>query len=326
MNMEKIPLIIDCDPGHDDALALILALASEKLDVLAVTPVAGNQTLDKTAENARKILTFLDKRPPVARGAAKPLVRELKTAGEVHGESGLDGPALPDADFDFSSETAWDLQRRLINASLKPVTIAAVGPLTNIAILLTTFPEVKQNIECISIMGGGLNNGNSTPTAEFNILVDPEAAHIVFSSGVPIVMCGLDVTEKAFVYPKEVEQLRKTEKRVAVLAAELMSFYMKYHLSLGFPGCHIHDPCAIAYLIAPEMFKTENLFVTVETSGRYTTGMTIADRRFNPLGHLQADGKNALLPNLTKPNVRVCLDVDREALLRMLEKSCLAYG
>ncbi len=325
MSENKTPIIIDCDPGHDDAIALIIALASEKLDVLAVTCVAGNQTLDKTSNNARKILTFLEKRIPVAMGADKPLIRALKTAGEVHGTTGLDGPDLKDADFEVESESAWELQKRIILESTKRVTIVAVGPLTNIAILLKAFPQIHKKIEQIVIMGGGLNNGNTTATAEFNILVDPEAAHIVFNSGIPMVMCGLDITEKSYVTADEVENYRKNGKKVGILVSELMSFYSKYNLALGLPGGHIHDACAVAYLIQPEMFKTEDMYVTVETEGRYTTGMTIADRRFNPCTQIKNDPSSALVNNATKPNVKVCVDIDRQALLDLLMQSCIAY-
>ncbi len=326
MSKERIPIIIDCDPGHDDAIALVIALASEKLDVLAVTCVAGNQTLDKTSNNARRILTFLEKRVPVAKGADRPLIRTLRTAGEVHGTTGLDGPDLKDADFDYEKETAWELQKRLIMESKTKVTLVAVGPLTNIATLLRAFPYVKENIEKIVIMGGGLNNGNTTPTAEFNILVDPEAAHIVFNAGIPLVMCGLDITEKSFIMANEVEHLRKNCKRTGIFVAELMSFYSKYNIALGFPGGHVHDACAIAYLIQPEMFKTEDLYVTVETEGRYTTGMTIADRRFNPKKQIEQSPNSALVQGATKPNVTVCMDIDRKALFDLLEQSCLSYG
>ncbi len=326
MDKEKVPIIIDCDPGHDDAIALVIALASERLDVLAVTCVAGNQTLDKTANNARKVLTFLERRVPVAKGADRPLIRTLRTAGEVHGTTGLDGPELEEADFDYEKETAWELQRRLILESETKVTVVAVGPLTNIATLLRAFPYVKEKIEKIVIMGGGLNNGNTTPMAEFNILVDPEAAHIVFNAGIPLVMCGLDITEKSFIMPDEVEYLRKNCKRTGTFVAELMSFYSKYNIALGFPGGHVHDACAIAYLIQPEMFKTEDMYVTVETEGRYTTGMTVADRRFNPKTQIENNPSAALVPRAKEPNVRVCMDIDRKALIELLEQSCISYG
>ncbi len=322
----KVPIIIDCDPGHDDAIALVIALASEKLDVLAVTCVAGNQTLDKTSNNARRILTFLEKRVPVAKGAESPLIRELMTAGEVHGETGLDGPDLRDADFECESETAWELQKRLIMQSSTPVTLVAIGPLTNIATLLKAYPYVKDAIEKIVIMGGGLNNGNVTPTAEFNIFVDPEAAHIVFNAGIPLVMCGLDVTEKSFVTPAEAECLRKEGKRVGTFVSELMGFYSKHNIALGFPGGHVHDACTIAYLLHPEMFTTDDMYVTVETEGRYTLGMTVADRRFNTQAQVEKYPDSNLTPRSLKPNVTVCLDVDRLALLQLLKKSCVSYG
>ncbi len=325
MSTKKTPIIIDCDPGCDDALALILAFASEKLDVLAVTCVAGNQTLDKTSENARKVITFLDKKVPVALGATKPLLRELSTAGEVHGETGLDGPKLPEPNFDFENEPAWELQRNIILKSKEPVTIVAVGPLTNIATLLTAYPEVKHNIERICIMGGGIKNGNITATAEFNMYVDPEAGHIVFNAGIPMVMCGLDITEKAYITKEQIEELRSTNKKVAIFAAELLSFYIQFHLNMGFEGCHVHDACVIAYLLHPEFFKTEDMFVTVETEGRYTRGMTVADRRHNVEGHVSANPSSGVI-NQLRPNVTVCTKIDRIALYDFLKESCVSYG
>ncbi len=326
MDCEKIPIIIDCDPGHDDAIALIIALASDKLDVLAVTCVAGNQTLDKTSSNARKVLTFLEKRVPVARGAASPLIRKLHTAGEVHGETGLDGSGLEEADFDCEQENACELQKKIIMESKKPVTIVAVGPLTNIAILLKAFPYVKEKIEKICIMGGGINYGNVTATAEFNIYVDPEAARIVFNAGIPLVMCGLDVTEKSYVTPEEAEKIGKNGKKAGALVSRLVNFYSKYNLSLGYPGAHMHDACAVAYLIKPEMFKTEDMYVTVETEGAYTTGMTVADRRFNTKTQITEYPESNILDNAVEPNATVCFDIDRKALIDLLEQSCINYG
>ncbi|MBK0367218.1 pyrimidine-specific ribonucleoside hydrolase RihA [Salmonella enterica] len=193
-----LPIIIDCDPGHDDAIALVLALASPELEVKAITSSAGNQTPEKTLHNVLRMLTLL-KRPdiPVAGGAVKPLMRELIIADNVHGESGLDGPALPEPSFAPQSGTAVELMAKTLRESAQPVTIVSTGPQTNVALLLNSHPELHTKIARIVIMGGAMALGNWTPAAEFNIYVDPEAAEIVFQSGIPVVMAGLDVTHKA---------------------------------------------------------------------------------------------------------------------------------
>ncbi|HBL8930507.1 TPA: nucleoside hydrolase, partial [Enterobacter hormaechei] len=191
------PIILDCDPGHDDAIALVLALASPELDVKAITSSAGNQTPDKTLRNVLRMLTLLKRTDiPVAGGAVKPLMRELIIADNVHGESGLDGPALPEPDFAPQNCTAVELMAKVLRESAEPVTLVATGPQTNVALLLNSHPELHSNIARIVIMGGAMGLGNWTPAAEFNIFVDPEAAEIVFQSGLPIVMAGLDVTHR----------------------------------------------------------------------------------------------------------------------------------
>jgi pyrimidine-specific ribonucleoside hydrolase len=309
--MKKIPVIIDCDPGHDDALALILAFASEKLDVRAVTVTAGNQTLTKTLRNAKRVLSYIGVAPPLAAGADKPMFRELEVAADIHGESGLDGPVIPETGYETENVPAVDLLRRVILESPEPVTLIPTGPLTNIAVLFTAYPEVKKNIKRISLMGGSLQAGNWSPVAEFNILVDPEAADIVFSSGLPITMCGLDVTHKAIITREEIEALRSLGGKVPVLAAEMLDFYFEAHIRQGFSGAPLHDPCAVLWVIAPEIFTTRPYRVSIETRGKYTTGMTVADRR--PWAE-------------AAPNVDVCLDVDRSAVIRLLTEACKSYG
>ncbi|GHV76920.1 pyrimidine-specific ribonucleoside hydrolase RihA [Spirochaetia bacterium] len=309
--MKKIPVIIDCDPGHDDALALILAFASEKLEVKAVTVTGGNQTLAKTLRNAKRILSYIGKRPPLGAGVDKPMFRELETAPEVHGDSGLDGPSLPDTDYREEPIPAVDLMRKIILESPEPVTLIPTGPLTNVGILFTAYPEVKRNIARISLMGGSIaEGGNWSPAAEFNILVDPEAADIVYTSGVPITMSGLDVTHKAMILPAEIETLRKLGGKVPVLAAELLDFFSKYDRSLGFKGAPLHDPCAVACLIAPALFTTRDFHVAIETRGKYTSGMTLADLRFW---------------TKEKPNVTANMDVNREGFIKLFMDACDSY-
>lgn len=300
--MKRI-VVFDCDPGHDDAIALLLAFSSDKLDVRAVTVSAGNQTLEKTLRNAKRIVSLAGASPRIARGAEHPLNRDLIVAPSVHGDSGLDGPEIPDADIAEEEYGAVELLYREIMGAGRQVTVVATGPLTNIAALFLAHPEVKAHIEVLSIMGGAVCGGNWTPAAEFNILVDPEAADIVFRSGVPIVMSGLDVTHKAMVLPEEVEILRAMGGRVPVITAELLDFFWKFHKAQGFAGCPIHDACAVAYLIAPELFTTVEYHIDIETQGLYTTGATVADI-------MGVTGK--------APNAKACMDIDRQGFFRLL--------
>ncbi|MGR1222538.1 pyrimidine-specific ribonucleoside hydrolase RihA [Aeromonas veronii] len=276
-----LPVILDCDPGHDDAIALILALASPELKVLAVTTSAGNQTPDKTLNNALRILTLLGRDDiPVAAGAPKPLARELIIADNVHGESGLDGPKLPDPAFAPQGMTGIELMAKYLRESLEPVTLVPTGPLTNIALLLAAHPELKPRIARIVLMGGAAGAGNWTPAAEFNIYVDPEAADMVFKSGIPITMCGLDVTHEAQVMDEDIERVRAITNPVAQCVAGLLDFFMIYHRDpkWGFAGAPLHDPCTIAWLLAPELFHGVECRVDIETRGEHTVGMTVVDR------------------------------------------------
>ncbi|MGU5844438.1 pyrimidine-specific ribonucleoside hydrolase RihA [Aeromonas hydrophila] len=276
-----LPAILDCDPGHDDAIALILALASPELKVLAVTTSAGNQTPDKTLNNALRILTLLGRDDiPVAAGAPKPLARELIIADNVHGESGLDGPKLPDPAFAPVAMTALELMAKCLRESPEPVTLVPTGPLTNIALLLAAHPELKSKIARIVLMGGAAGPGNWTPAAEFNIYVDPEAADMVFKSGLPITMCGLDVTHEAQVMDEDIERVRAITNPVAQCVAGLLDFFMIYHRDpkWGFAGAPLHDPCTIAWLLAPALFHGVECRVDIETGGTHTSGMTVVDR------------------------------------------------
>ncbi|MGL4885298.1 MAG: pyrimidine-specific ribonucleoside hydrolase RihA [Aeromonas veronii] len=276
-----LPVILDCDPGHDDAIALILALASPELKVLAVTTSAGNQTPDKTLNNTLRILTLLGRDDiPVAAGAPKPLARELIIADNVHGESGLDGPKLPDPAFAPQAMTGLELMAKCLRESLEPVTLVPTGPLTNIALLLAAHPELKPKIARIVLMGGAAGAGNWTPAAEFNIYVDPEAADMVFKSGIPITMCGLDVTHEAQVMDEDIERVRVITNPVAQCVAGLLDFFMIYHRDpkWGFAGAPLHDPCTIAWLLAPGLFHGVECRVDIETWGEHTVGMTVVDR------------------------------------------------
>lgn len=308
------PIILDCDPGHDDAIALILACASPSLDIKAVTTSAGNQTPDKTLNNALRILTLLGRSDiPVAGGALKPLTRDLIIADNVHGESGLDGPELPDPGFEPVKEHAIELMARILRESDKPVTLVPTGPLTNIALLLATHRELADKIERIVLMGGGAETGNWSPAAEFNIYVDPQAADVVFRSGIPITMCGLDVTHRALIMNRDIERIRGIGNSVSDVVADLLDFFMIYHRDPKWelPGAPLHDPCTIAWLLNPELFTTQDCWVGIETEGKYTQGMTVVDR-------YQLSGQPA--------NATVLFDVDREGFVDLLTKSLRYYG
>lgn len=280
--MDKRKIIIDCDPGHDDALAILWALALEKLEtleILGITTVAGNQTLGKVTKNTLQILTLVNRMDiPVAVGLPNPMVRELAIGGEVvHGDSGLEGPVLPEPGFEVVKESAIEFIIKTLEAAQEKITLVAVGPLTNVAFVLRMRPDLKAKIEAISIMGGG-TIGNFTPAAEYNIWADAEAAKVVFNAGLPVIMAGLDVTQKAYVTREENEVLRNQANKTSVFASELIDFFSQYHYDVeGFPGCTLHDPVAIAVLAYPDMFESLQCNVDVEVKGELTYGMTVVD-------------------------------------------------
>jgi inosine-uridine nucleoside N-ribohydrolase len=271
----SIPIVIDCDPGHDDAFAIMLAVASPEVELRAITTVAGNQTLDKTTANALKVLELIDRTDiPVAAGADKPLTRELRTAAHVHGESGLDGPDLPDPTTKVVEGDAVDL----LNESIEPgVVLVPTGPLTNIALLLQRHPDVAQRLERIVWMGGAASEGNITPAAEFNSFVDPEAAAVVFESGIPVTMIGLDITHKALFTAEHAERLRGSGPAGRAVA-EMADFFLIFHRQrYRFDGAPIHDAMAVAHVIDPTLVRTVNCNVEIETKSQYCDGRTVVD-------------------------------------------------
>jgi pyrimidine-specific ribonucleoside hydrolase len=240
-------------------------------------------------------------------------MRELIIADNVHGESGLDGPALPEPDFTPQACTAVELMAKTLRESPQPVTIVATGPQTNVALLLNSHPELHDKIARIVLMGGAMVLGNWQPAAEFNIYVDPEAAEIVFQSGIPVVMAGLDVTHRAQIHGLDIERFRQVGNPVATIVAELLDFFMEYHKDAkwGFTGAPLHDPCTIAWLLKPELFTSVERWVGVETQGKYTQGMTVVDYYF-------LTGK--------QPNTTVLLDIDRERFVDLLVERLAFYG
>ena len=272
-------ILIDCDPGHDDMVAIMLACASRELEVLGVSTVAGNQTGEKTWLNARRILTLIGRRDiPAARGADRPLLREPIVAPEIHGVSGLDGADLPEPGFRGLSEHAVDFLIRTVLGSREPVTLVPTGPLTNVALALRKEPALARRVERIVLMGGAVSDSNVTPAAEFNIYVDPEAARIVFESGAPIVMVGLDVTNRARLSFADIDELASWNGRVSRVVAPLLRFFARANQEVfGFDGAPLHDALAVAHLVRPEVIGTRRMNVVVETAGEYTRGRTVAD-------------------------------------------------
>ncbi len=308
--IKKRPVILDGDPGHDDAIAWVLAAASDEFDIKAITTVAGNQTLEKVTYNARRIAALLHLDIEVAKGRNKPLCGDLIIAPNFHGETGLDGPVLPEPRNELSKLSAIEMMEKVLRESDEKVTIITTGAQTNIAALLLAHPELKDKIELISTMGGGLRNGNWTSGAEFNILVDPEAAYNVYHSGVPLQMCGLDVTERALVYPEDWQRIRELNNPVAEVVAGWFDFFFIHVSSLGWKGATTHDPCAVLSILHPEIFTIKDYYVDIELSGKYCRGATIADYH-NRLGN--------------KPNCRCVVDVDREKFVEYLVEACAKF-
>lgn len=308
--MKKIPVIIDCDPGHDDAIALLWALASPSLEVKAVTTVAGNQSIEKVTDNAIKVLTKARVYDiPVGQGYSRPLIGELNDGGLIHGETGLDGPRLPEKAFEKVELNSVELMIKTIEEAQEKITLVALGPLSNLARLFIIRPDLKEKIEQISLMGGG-TYGNWIPAAEYNIWVDPEAAKVVFDSGIPIIMAGLDVTQKAYVTDEENEKLKAQGNEVSIFVSELIEFYRQYHYQVeGFPGCTLHDPCAIAALVHPEIFTAEQCHVDIELNGKLTRGMTVIDR----IGYLEK-----IFNEKKERQIKVLFGVDREKFVEYL--------
>lgn len=274
-------IIIDTDPGQDDALAILLALASPELDVLGITAVAGNVPLKLTQTNARKICELAG-RPDVKvfAGADRPLMRALVTAENVHGKTGLDGPDLPEPTMPLQQQHAVDfIIETLLKEESGSVTLCPLGPLTNIAQALIRAPEIAPRIREIVLMGGGFfEGGNITPTAEFNIYVDPQAAQVVLASGVPVVMLPLDVTHKALTTAKRIDRFRAMGTKSGTACVALLEFFERFdEEKYGSDGGPLHDPNVIAYLLKPELYKGRHCNVSVETASELTLGMTVAD-------------------------------------------------
>ena len=306
--MSATKIILDCDPGHDDAIALLLALASPELELLGVTTVAGNQTLEKTTANAIRVLEFVGRTDiSVAAGADRPLVREQVVASNVHGETGLDGPDLPPPQSSPVDRHAVDFLADTIREHDGAVTLVPVGPLTNVALLLALHPDARP--ERIVLMGGAVAEGNVTPAAEFNIWCDPEAAARVFASGIDVTMIGLDVTHKALFTSAHVDRLTG---RVGGMVSELLRFYGEFHRKVyDFDGSPIHDAVAVAHVMRPDLVETKHLNTEIDVEGELCRGRTVVDlwRRTE-----------------REPNSHVAVDIDADGFLDLLVERLNALG
>jgi inosine-uridine nucleoside N-ribohydrolase len=308
----KHKIILDCDPGHDDAIAILLAAHHPDIELLAITTVAGNQSVDKTTINALKVCSLADIRSvPVAKGMDRPLVRPAQHAANIHGESGMDGPNVPEPDIEPVQQHAVDfLIEQLLNSD-GDITLVPTGPLTNIASAIRREPAILPKIAAISLMGGAIALGNRSPAAEFNIWADPEAAAIVFNCGRPITMSPLEVTHQALATEEVLGRLCAANRPVANFVADLLVFYgSTYRDIYGFPAPPVHDPCAVAAVIDPDILHAHTICVEIETTGEWTSGRTVCD----PYGRL---GK--------EPNVRVGYALEVERFWEMLIGTILTY-
>jgi inosine-uridine nucleoside N-ribohydrolase len=306
------PIVLDCDPGHDDAIALLLALASPEVELVGVTTVAGNQTLEKTTANAIRVLELVGRGDvTVAAGAGRPLARERDVAAHVHGESGMDGPALADPVGAPVAEHAVELMAREIRARDGALTLVPTGPLTNVALLLALHPDARP--ERIVLMGGTVGEGNRTPAAEFNIWADPEAAHRVFTSGIDVTMIGLDVTHQALIREADAGQLRASG-RVGDFVADLVGFYALFHRKL-YPelgGSPMHDPVAVAHVLDPGLVDVRPAHIEIDCSWGQGRGRTNVDWRG------RHDGR--------EPNAHVGLGIDADAFRALLLERIASLG
>jgi purine nucleosidase/pyrimidine-specific ribonucleoside hydrolase len=307
------PLVLDCDPGHDDLVAILLAAASPAIDLRAITTVAGNGTLEQTTRNALLTCTHAGIRDvPVAAGCDGPLVGRLHTAPAVHGASALDGADLGEPDVEPVAMHAVDLLADVLRAAGEPVTVVATGPLTNVALLLRRHPELAASIGEIVVMGGSTGAGNWRPLAEFNVFADPEAAHVVFSAGLPVTMCGLDVTHQALATDEVLAALAALGTPLASIVVDLLGFFAERYRTLwGFPAAPVHDPVAVARVIDPRLVRCVPAHVAIELAGAHTRGATVVDR-FGVTGQ--------------EPNAQVALELDAPGFWALVHDAIRTLG
>lgn len=307
-----IPVVLDCDPGVDDAAGILLACARPELDVRAITTVGGNTSVEHTTRNALDLLASAGIGGiPVAKGADRALLRPFHFGTHIHGATGFGGVVLPDSGHTPLAIPAVDLIARVVRESAEPVTLVPTGPLPNVALFLLLYPELKPRIARICLMGGGVYEGNATPAAEANFRNDPEAARIVFQSGLPITMVGLNVTHRALFTQEHTAWLRGTERKVAAAFAAMLDFRMRaYGEQYGYAGAPLHDPIAVAAVFRPGLVTTRDCAVAIETDGPYTAGRSVVD-----------------LTGVTRqpPNVDVAMDIDVPAFVDLLLAAIASY-
>lgn len=294
-------VILDCDPGHDDAVAIIMAAKHPKLELLGITTVKGNETLEKVTRNALNICQYLGLDVPVCKGMAGPMVRdiypvEIPKETMLHGESGLDGPVFDELTKELDPRHAVDFIIETVLNSPEPVTLVPTGPLSNIGMAIRKEPKILDNIEEIVLMGGSYQHGNVTPAAEFNIFADAEAAHVVFTCGRPVVMMGLDLTRQVLCYPEIVERMSKIDTKGAKLFVDVMKYFcMKQKMVFGWEGGPLHDPTTVAWLIDPDCIETKAMHVEIDITGGMSHGRTNCD--FFNLTDKPKNARVAIRPN-----------------------------
>ena len=306
-----VPVIVDCDPGHDDAIALVLA--ARHAELVGVTTVAGNAPIESTTRNALVVLDLLGHDAPVHRGAARPLLAPPKHAGYVHGDSGLDGADLPEPTRAEGSGDAVDYIVETVRAR-EGIWLVPTGPLTNIAMALRRAPDLADRLAGISLMGGSASIGNRTPVAEFNIWADPEAAAIVFDYGGSLIQAGLHLTHELQTTPERIAALQALPNRLGPLIGQLLGFFASTYVARhrGFVGAPVHDACAVLALTHPELFDRTPAHVAVETNGALTRGMTVVDLR--------------TLKDKPAPNAEVLMSVDAEAGFRIIHDAIASFA
>ena len=272
------PIILDCDPGHDDAMAILMAAASPEIELLGITTVSGNGSLEKVTYNAQRICALANIVVPIAKGAQNPITGKASAAPSIHGVSALDGAQLPEPTFEISSLSAVELIAKLVSECDRKVTLIPTGPMTNIAMFLQKHPELHNRIEHISFMGGSTERGNWTPYAEFNIWADPEAADIVLRSGLPLIMSGLNITHQALATTEVLARITALDTHLARVIVDLMRFFAEtYRDVFGMPHPPVHDPVAIAIIIDMSIAKLVSAPVAIELTGDLTRGATVVD-------------------------------------------------
>ncbi|MDR1510331.1 MAG: nucleoside hydrolase [Synergistaceae bacterium] len=330
---KPVKIILDCDPGHDDAAAILMAAVHPAIEMKAVTVVAGNQTLEKTARNALNVCSASGRCGliPVAAGMSRPIVRQQVIAGDIHGVSGLDGPSFGPPDIEMDPRHAVDLIIETLMASDGDITVVPTGPLSNMAMALRMEPRIAGKIEQIVLMGGAYQLGNVTPSAEFNIYADPEAAHIVFTCGRPIVMMGLDVTRKVLATPDVIARVRSLGSTQAVLFAEMMEFFAKTQKEIfGWEGPPLHDPTTIAWLIDPGCVEVKPMRVEIELRGELAYGRTCCDffgleNSNDSPGSVTFVEKSAL-DRPKSANARVAVDINAARFWDIVYETFAMYG